>query len=211
MAEFNFYGSWQDTITILEQLLNTKLFRIIADIAYNEPIVYEINSLSIDAQSVLKQNHHIFLESNSYSRYPIKFSEPNKGGYIGILQLRSGPLINMMLPDEYTSNNKWRVGRGRIAFPPYFVIPNTYDSYKPPQELKDIFALSKKIIQKNMVKQYWRWSKVGMSGIANPSIETLWIGKDAINLLETKGYFIKWGQDVWITASDLYKKRDDLS
>jgi hypothetical protein len=211
MAEFNFFGSWKDTIDILIQLLDSQPFRVIADIAYIEPLAYEVKSITDDTLNVLKRNHHIFLASESYARYPIKFSEPNKGGHIGVLQLESGPLMDMLLSDVYEANGKWRVGRGRIAYPPYFIIPNTNNAYKPPQKLKDAFALSKKIIQKNMTRRYWRWMvEVGKSGETRPTIETLWIGKDAIDLIETKEYLIKWGRDIWITASDLQRDPNNI-
>jgi hypothetical protein len=204
MTEFNFLGSWQDTLTILQQILDLKTIRVLADVAYREPLPFEVNSLSASTQNTLKKNYRVFLETNTCSLYPIKFSKPNNNGYVGIQQLESGPLMGFSLPHTYKDNGKLIVGGGHIEYPPNFLIPYTNTSYKPPQELRKVYQQIKIMIQKNMVKRYWCWTRKIFGGEIISSKEILWLGKDAFELIYNNGYVLQWGMST-INPTELFE------
>lgn len=203
MAEFNFYGTWKDSINLLNQLIRSGPFRLIADIAYSDARALEISSTSDDLLEAVRITHHLYVWSDSYSRYPIRFGKRSSHGEITINQLESGPCISMYLPDEYRKDGKLRVGRGDIQYPPYFVNPTTNTTYPPPDELKKSFRFLKALIQKKFRKKYWQPLKLSPYGRPS-SIEPIWIGDNALELLKTGNYYIKYGQDAWFTISDLH-------
>jgi hypothetical protein len=204
MPEFNFYGSWTDTLKMLSKILNTKLYKIIINTGYKRPSALELTSFSEDAIELLKKNHSVFLWSENYSYFSLKFGPPNGQGSMAIRQLESGPVLDLSLADVYHDQGRSRVGQGLITYPPYFIHPETNKSYPPPEPLKRAYQSLKSLLKKDMVKRYW-WHNVFSTTTAEyePHAEIFWIGLDAMRLMETEKYYIRWGQDTWIKASDL--------
>lgn len=208
MAEFNFFASWPDTLNMLGKILNTKLYKIIIHAAYEEPIPTELKSISENEIKFLKKNHSVFLWSEAYSFFPIKFWTPDSHAYTGIYELESGPVLHLSLADIYQKQERFRVGAGRISYSSYFIHPETHEKYSPPESLKQAFKSLKSLLQKDMVKRYWPhtfWSVARADDIT--VAETLWIGSDAMKLLERENHYILWGQDTWLSLADLVVSR----
>jgi len=209
MAQFDFYGSWRDTIIILEQIIKTGKFILIADSAYREPSVYEIHSISDKNLEKIRWNHSVFLWSNLYLKTSVKFSPPNSKGDMDIDQLKSSPSIDMMLPDVYEEEGMYRLGGGFIHYPPFFIDPDTNAGYHPPKELYITFKSLKTIIQALIVKTYYRYEKNINVGEFKPAIDIYWIGQDAFELMQKEKGFIQRGS-IHITRADLFLSRDEI-
>jgi len=193
MADFTFYGSWKDTLGILDQLIKTGDYKLIANIAYKEPEFLEIQSLSEYEVKKIRKNYSIYIWSGSYSRYPISFDPPNEQGDMGIEYQMSGPMIQMTLSDIFEENGFFRISPGGLFYPPYFINPKTNKTYPPPSSMYKVFLSIKKILQKSLVKQYWQYERTFSNGDTRLTTEPIWIGIEAFNLMQSESYYIKWG------------------
>jgi hypothetical protein len=146
LADFTFYGSWRDTLGLLEHIIRTGENKVIADIAYKKPEFLQIRSLSEHEVKKIKKNHSVYIWSESYSQYPISFDSPDPKGYMGIEIQESGPLIHMGLADIYKEDSLFRIASGYIYYPPYFINPKTKRPYPPPPSMYKAFLSIKKII-----------------------------------------------------------------
>jgi hypothetical protein len=202
MGDFNFYGSWEDSLEIIDQILKMEAFKLIVDMSYKEEKVIEVVSSSNIPEELITSYGSLYLWSDNYSIYPILFDKPNKNHYRIINQLESGPLIRVNLPRIFEIDKKNILGRGFIFSTPYFVIPNTNTGYSPPEGLRKTFSKLKTTLQKTMVKKYWTPFKY-FPFPNNDSIEPVWIGKKAYERLKSEDLYLLVGKDSLFTFSDL--------
>lgn len=203
MGDFQFHGTWDDSLTLIDQILKTGSFKLIVDTGYKNTHVIEIYS-SIDIpQELISTTRSAFLWSDEYSMYPIKFDEPSINNERIINQLKSGPLISIHFPDNFEEDGRKFIGRGDIFSTPYFINPYTQNQYSPPEALKRSFGELRKMMQKHMEKRFWKPYRNSTIPKYASQVKPVWIGKNAFELLKSGKYYLKFGNNFWFTYSDL--------
>ena len=97
MAEFDFYGTWEDSYVQLDRLAHLSRFILVVDMDYEEPVVLQSRILSEDFMAVVKQRPHLYLYSDEYSRFPAGFHTSGRG-FMWIDPHISGPALLLDLP-----------------------------------------------------------------------------------------------------------------
>jgi hypothetical protein len=211
MAEFTFYGSWEDSIAILDRLIQLNQFTFIVNKRYSEPVPLTFNNLNADQNSDLEAIHNLFLYSERYSLYPPYFVQVKADKTWFIDPPPSGPALDLGLPKlRYESTIENTVlGRGILIYQSKYWHPETLEYYSPPQALKDAFKLVKKIITQNCEKRYISFRYFG-EGQEKHQILTLFIGKFGMELIRRGNACINMGINGYITDSDLSKNRQSV-
>ena len=125
MSDFEFFGTWEDGLEVIDLVINLRKYKLIANIPYKDNRVVEINSVN-EIQSIFgKTIRSIYLWSDAYSKFPVKLSTPNKNNNCMIEQLELGPLLRIHIPQEYQHDKYFVVGRGDLYHDPYYLYPGT--------------------------------------------------------------------------------------
>jgi hypothetical protein len=208
MAQFDFFGSWNDSKNILNQIITFGDIKIIPNMAYRKPEVLQLQTISEIELEIIRKNHSVFLASDTFARFPIKFWGPDSRGDLSIHQLLSGPIMIMGLPDIYEEDGMLRMGAGDIRYPPHFINPITNQEYSPPEAMYSVFKSVKKMIQKSMVKLTWKYERSLANGEMRPDVQNFWIAKDAYIRMQKEPCYIKFG---WrkITIADFFASQSD--
>jgi hypothetical protein len=210
MAQFDFYGSWEDSRTYLEKLIHQQRFTFVIDMWYTERVPFLFKTLTEDTENVLQKHSRVYLWSDDYSRFPPGFGEPNSTGQMMIRPTEGGPALDLTFPHCFRHNEKFQLGSGMLFYQPTYHNPETGEWYKPPEALKQAYKEVQALLRKAMVKRYICSQTVTTEGIIKPIIMPLWIGSDAIKLLEAGMVEILFGRDDWKTGKDLAKTRSEL-
>jgi hypothetical protein len=207
MAEFNYFGSLTDTITLLDDILNTGFVRVFADIAYRLPMPWEVHDTSEQTIFRLMKNQHVFISPVKQGRPRIKFSK-YIDGFTSINQLKSQLIIDMSLNNDYIWNGKNVYKMGCILRQSRYFVPNINGDYLPTQYDLTAFELIKKIIIQNSIKRYWVWDMSGKN--MQKRIQTIYIGKNAMIAVNEKNHYLLWGEDTLISNRDLFEAKSHI-
>jgi len=210
MAQSSFYGTWEDSWAYLEKLIRLDRFTLIVDMWYIKREPFQFKTLTEDIKRVLQKRPHIYLWSDEYSRFPPDFGEPTSNGLMMINSTRGGPALDLTLPHCFEREGKLCLALGGFTYQPLCQNPETGEWYKPPEALKQAYKEVQALLRKGMVKRYMRSRTATSKGIIKPIIMPLWIGLDAIKLLEAHTAWILFGNDDWKTGADLAKARGEL-
>lgn len=200
MAESTFYCSWEDTLAILEALVNLKRFTFIVDLPDEEPELYQFEELSAKTLEILNKHTTVYLWSKDFSQFP---------PITPIFPIRSGPALELFLGKEKEKDGLLRLGYGSLHYQSYYQNPDTNEIYRPPEKLKQAYKGVQSLMHKFMEKRYkllWVADEKSLKQV----VDTYWIGKHGIQLLEREEAIIGYGSEFWVTAKDLKKKKEDL-
>ncbi len=209
MAEFTFYGVWEDSIAILDQLIQSCRFTFIIDKPYEEPKEYTFTSLNENVECVLFKTPIMYLKSDQYSIFPPYFSKSTTNLW-RIFPLRSGPFLNLDLPQIQRTIDKIILGKGWLIYQSKYWHPETLEYYSPPEALRDAFNFVKKIIIQNCVKRYIPFQYFTTQGAEKYQVRTLYIGRFGIELVREEGFYINIGGEGLLTYDDLFNRRVDV-
>lgn len=206
MAQFDFYGTWEDSLTFLETLVRLDRFTFVVDMWYTEPVPFQFKTLTDEVVAVVRKRTRVYLWADEYSRFPPYFGEPTDELWM-INPTHGGPALDLSLPACFEREGKLCLASGNLFYQPQYCNPETGEWYKPPEALKRAYYEVRALLRKGMVKRYVR-SRTVVNGAIKPTIEPLWIGPNAMALLEKSeaGILI----DGWQTGTDLRKIRSEL-
>jgi hypothetical protein len=211
MAEFDFYGTWLDMQAILKKLVLMEEFNFVIDKWYLEPKLIQFKNLTEENLLMIKEHRKFYLWSEEYSRFPPKLSSPTSNGNMMIDILDCGPAIELVLPAQFECENKMCFRDGFIMYQAQYFNRETREIYKPSEVLKSTFYQIKSLIQKSMIKRFLRTERIAQTGEWKVFIEVIWIGLDALQMIESNKAEILWGRDRHISGSDLAKNRNEIS
>lgn len=185
MAEFNYYCTWDESLDYLHELVNLQRFTFVVDMWYSSiDEILQFTSLSDPIMNILQKHSRLYLWSEEYSRFPPILIGPHTSNLSLIYNSNCGPALDILFPHGYKEENEIaRLGCGFLMYQPYYVYPGTYNSYAPPEKLKQAYKDVRTLLQKKMVK--------GFS--TRTASRPFWIGKTAINLLENGQAVIRIG------------------
>lgn len=96
---------------------------------------------------------------------------------------------------------------GWLEYQSKYYDPRTNEPYLLPEALKKAYKDVEKLIRKHLIKRYAD-SEVITEGEIKSTIKTLWIGKEAIKLIEAGEADILAGNEwMWKRGSDLRKNK----
>ena len=208
MAEFNFFGTLNDTLEILKRIKQLDDFKFVANKRYKEPNPLYFEDFTIETLEKIYQNYDLFLWSNSYSQFPPSFDTPNGIGEMRIQVFDSGPMIELYFPSQLKQDGMIYLRSGHIMYQPLYINPTDNSRYKTPEPLKSMFNKIKSLIIKLSVKRYIPIEIFSIKIVEWLSCsEPIWIGPDAYYLLENSLAEILRGQDTKIKGAELLKNR----
>lgn len=211
MAEFAFFGIWEDSKTILEQLIEIDKFIFILDRWYEEPKPEILKVLTEDEKSTLERMRSIYLYSADYSIFPPFFPDDSSEDLFRIFPLQSGPAIKLTIPfldiDKEGMNT---LGLGLLIYQSKYWHPETLEYYSPPQTLKDAFKLVKKIISQHCERRFIPFHGFTAEGKEIHRVRTLYISKCGMELVRRGDAYVYVGRNGYLTDKDLAKNRQDV-
>jgi hypothetical protein len=209
MADFFFYGTWEDSWMYLETLVHLERFTFAIDMWYAEPAPFQFETMTDEVENIVRKRRRLYLWSSEYSRFPFVFSAPTSNGLMMIDPTVSGPVLDLSLPDCFDVEGRLSIGLGSLGYQPQYENPETGELYKPPEALKQAYKEIRALLQKGMVKRFARSRSITEFGI-KPAVESLWVGANAVTLLETGTADILVGCEwVWKEGTELRKTRDE--
>jgi hypothetical protein len=185
MGQFNFYGTWNDSLAYLELLVRMEQFTFVIDMWYTQPVPLQFMTLTNEVKAAVRKRPRVYLWCDRYSQFPPGFREPTPNGLMMIDPTKSGPALDLGLPVRFERNGQLGVGLGDLFYQPIYYEPRTREPYAPPEALKQTYNEVRTLLRKNMMKRYIRSQMITSKNITKTTIETLWIGSDAMALLES--------------------------
>lgn len=193
MAEFDFFGTWNDTINLLKIIYETKNAKVVAKKAYRSPKEKVIDFNNKTDIELIRKNYSVIIFPELIPTQDICFSYITSRKNYVIDLFRSGPIIDVGLADKFGEEGDYRLGMGHIQIPPYFIDPKSNKQYSPPNELKNYYLLIKRKFQKILIRKFFKYEKF-VNNEFQQKILPIWLGKDAMRLLKEKKAYIDWGQ-----------------
>jgi hypothetical protein len=207
MAEFDFWGTWEDSRIYLERLAQLRQFVFVVNKAYEELIPLQFTALTDETWAIVQQRPYLYLRSEEYSKFAPSFNEPIKGS-VWIFSVRSGPALELSLPYCAEQEGKWCIGSGDVMYQPLYHNPETGEWFKPTESLKRAFSQVRALLRQSMVKRFVR-VRIASNGIIRPEIMPVWIGRNAMAALEAGTAWLCLARE-FKTAADLGKTPDEL-
>ncbi len=210
MAEFCFFGTWEDSLAWLEMLCQMRRFTFVDDGWYTTPVSRQFTSVPGGPPEWLRKPATLFLWADSYSRFPPVFTKLKSDDLMRIDLVRGGPAMRLGLPACFEREGRPSVGRGYLEYQSEYQNLETGEWYKPPEALKQAYSELRTLLRRSMVKRFaWQhtMTKLGL----RPMIETYWLGRHAAELLdEGKADILVGHESVWKTGAELYKRKSDM-
>jgi hypothetical protein len=170
VADFSFYASDRDRTAILDAIANLGDYSFIPDREYatGTPEICKTRDATVLNQLSPKRNFYI---SGPYSKEPPFMGKAGPQHYY-VDQSRGGPLIRLVLPLCREYHGRIWLGSGSLFRPAAFWDDKLACSNKPSEELESHYKRFRQTI-----KRFLRRRKIRT---------TLWIGVDALSLLDKR-------------------------
>jgi len=172
MAQFDFYGTWIDSWKLLE-ILTEKNLSLIPDQWYKSPSAIFFNEINEELKDLLHKKRRLFIWGKEFSLFPPHFvlqkSGPRQGEY-SIGAAYGGPCLDLTLPACFENDKKIKLSCGTLTFPKDYKNPKTNEWLKTSEDLKKYYKIISTDFKKILKKTKFR--------------KLIWIGGDALNLLE---------------------------
>ncbi len=214
MAEFDFYGTWEDVWSLVQKLTDLGQFTFVVDKPYTEPMAFEFTNFSADLEAMLCARPRVYLLSEEYSRFPLQFHEAR--GHWMIDELSSGPTLDLCLPICFERDGKLCLYQGYLGHLACYQDPETGQWYKAPQALKRAYEKTRALLRKGMAKRYLGCRSWTPLGDYKPRADLFWIAQSAMAMMDSGLAGILLGQanfvlgESWVTGADLAKTRGEV-
>lgn len=169
MAQFDFFGTWEDSWEILEKVIMTFNCKLIPDLWYSSEIINMYEAVTEDLKLHLVKRRHLFIlkqiDEVSMNGF-LKNRAIHSNGQYRIDPEIFGETIELTLPACYKNNNITMLGLGMLTYcrEYYNFTKNSWE--KPTNELKTFYADLRKVIRRCIISKKYPKGKI-------------WIGRDA--------------------------------
>lgn len=208
MAQFDFYGDWEDSIVILKELFHLNGLTLILNKYYQEPNPIILKQLDDDVLLLLKNKPRMLIWSDLFSIFPPQFFK-FKDGDMMIQINESGPGFELELCRSSEKSDKLRLIPGMLFRPPQFYHPVSKTPYKLSDDILIEYSKIKQTICHSLEKRYFASQKITINGKITPIAEPIWIGKHGLTLIESDTAFINIYRRN-IGKEDIKKHKDDV-
>lgn len=181
MREFHFWGSWDDSFSIIAGILGTGKATAFASKPYKEPKARFFDKLTPELQEIARDRGKLLLWLPGLSRLPLQFEQWDSGIYAGqYFVADGGPYLELLLPGCNEEGPKGlrqatgasgliRLGAGCLSCDHQFYIPDPGITVRMPRAVQETDEEFRKII-KAQCKRFGPKKR--------------WVGRHAIKLLE---------------------------
>lgn len=172
MPQFDFYGTWDDSIAVLRRLFEYDSIRVVHDAGiWQEPCPHYFYSLTDELLCLLEQRPFLFIYGQ-FSRFAPRFVRQDAGLNAGTYYLainEGGPGLELGLPLCRKTAETIELGSRFLSCPPAFLNPETQTWEKPSSEVRSAFHDMRSIMKKCL-----RRTKLN---------QVVYIGSEALELL----------------------------
>lgn len=160
MPQFNYYGTWDDSIAVLRCLFKYDSVRVVHDAGiWQQPSPHYYHSLTDELLHLLEQRPFLFIYG-SFSQYPPGFVRRETGPEAGTYRLalnEGGPGLELGLPVCRQTHESVELGSRFLSYPAKFLNPETHLWEEPPNEVRAAFveirSRMKKCLQRTKLNQ----------------------------------------------------------
>jgi len=173
MRWFDFFATFDESISIVEDLCASGLKVIAQPDLFDEPHAPTFDKVDNDLVSMLKRAPSFYL-SGQFTCFPVSFTQLKSGpaeGKYSIDLLTQGPLLQCLLARDNVVEGAVRLLPGRISYQATYRNPETDEWEKATKEVKSAFNHAVSVIKKRCVSY-----NVGAD---------IYIGPQALMLLES--------------------------
>lgn len=143
MAEFQFYGTWDDTWRVLKRILAREGTAFVADLAYHFPRPVWIRHLTSQAKEILHRRRRVYVFGEDFSLRPPCLVQPMTGSVAGkhfVYLAGGGQGLELALPNCQLDEGVWQLDAGRLTYPHEFWDAERGRWEKPTTALKAAFT-----------------------------------------------------------------------
>jgi hypothetical protein len=174
MPDFSYYGTFDESITILRDLVEQCRVTLIPDLgAFPEPLAPSYDAVTDEVFKQLRRRRVLFL-AGSFTRHPPKMRRleagPNAGSYY-ISIPEGGPLIQMTLATVNIVDGQPTLISGMVSQQKLYVDPVTGLSEPASPEVRQAFKEIVRTMKKRLVPY-----QLAMK---------IWISREALRLLQS--------------------------
>lgn len=172
VAQFGFFGTWDDSWNLLSLLERRGDVSFILDVWRSSPEIQVFSIVSHRFRGMLRDHPRLFVLPRIYLDAPGRATLQNSGEKSGQYFMREtgGPFLSLTLPACYEESDCICLNTGRLSYPVKYFDYCTDDGLPAPDALKltyrDIVKSFKKALLKHKVNS------------------TVWIGHHALKLLK---------------------------
>jgi hypothetical protein len=185
MAEFNFYGSQEDAMAVLRNVLEPGQVEVVPDLSHTSAKPKLFRKATAELLHALTINRGMYL-TGSFSRNPLFLKKITRGKYSGRFHIdltRGGPAMSLALPFcKKLEGEMWHLGPGSLFYPRCYWDDAITQAIRPSDELKAAYTSLVKIIKSALLRRH-----IG---------KHVWIGREGLSLLEQQQALIlvngKW-------------------
>ena len=180
MAQFDFYGSWEDSWQVVESILLNKKIKVLPDMWYVEPVPKYFTKLNEELKQLLLKKRRLFLAHNEVSIYQPLFKQCKTGVMTGKYSIFSdwgGPFLDLTLPGFFDIEGVIQLGPGTLTYPKFVQHPKTLQIEQTGPEIKEAYKEICGVIKKVMIRQ-------------KRNSKNFLIGADGLNVMKTKDVYI---------------------
>lgn len=174
MPSFQFFGTWDDSWTILQAILEQGDFEVTPDIRFEAPEPLKANHIDEKLKSMCQERGGVYIWSKQYTVHPPHLVRIEEGKYAGryfVDMSKGGPGVNLHLPVCYTTDGLIRLSSGSLWLQSR-TLNTEKNVWEPPST--SLKAGYRKLI--NLIKRHLTvWQ----------SDSKVWIGEFAKQLLES--------------------------
>jgi len=170
MPELSLYLDGRDEVEFVCFVLSQGNW-FVPNLRYKTPQFRVINDLRT-FQQLKSETTYFFIQGESFLRSPLQFSTIQKPDEIfySIRQRYGGPTIDFFCCGEFQKSGEVYIGTASLSHYPTYRNTITGEDEKPPESLRQIYALFVKHLKRNSFR-------------IKPGIRVYWIGKHARELL----------------------------
>lgn len=142
MAEFQFYGTWDDTWAVLKAVLRRESIAFVADLAYHYPRPVWIRTLTSHAREMLHRRRRVYVFGEDFSTRPPCLVQQMTGSVAGkhfVYLAGGGQGLELALPNSHLDEGVWQLDAGRLTYPHEFWNGERGRWEKPTTALKGAF------------------------------------------------------------------------
>jgi hypothetical protein len=212
MAYFRFYATRSDWLRWVAGLAQMSRFEFVIRKAYRTPHLLVFKNYDDDAICMLNDCAVLMVISHEYSEGLPGLNGPYKdddGSYwYDVSESVGGPCLMFDVPVNTQTDHGFLINVCTLNYGSWYQDPSSQEWKVIPPELKKAFSDIRRFIQRNSFKRFVLDDTLKADGTLTKVIQQLWIGKEALDLLNAEKAVITAGN--YSSGKDLHLSRKTI-